>query len=371
MKKYILFIIGLYSASVALAQILPLHTAPDGGNKKASIGEQIAIVKIDINYSRPGVKGREGRIWGTNVAHYGLQDLGHGTCYAAPWRAGANENTTFSFSHPVQVEGKDLPAGTYGFFIVNDVNESTLIFSKNSTSWGSFYYKPEDDALRVTVKNQPLEKSEEWLKYEFTDQTDSSVMVSLSWEKRRIPFRISAKVKELQIAEFKKDLLTTRPPDDFVQAANYCLENNIELEQALAWIDRGIYFRIMGQKTFRTLSTKAAILKKMNRDSEADKIMLEALPLGSMTDVHFYGRSLLSAKKTADAIKVFQDNYNKYPNQYTTNIGMARGLSVSGNYKKALEFAKSALPLAPDAANKASVENSIIKLEKGLDINTY
>ncbi|MDZ4706853.1 MAG: DUF2911 domain-containing protein [Saprospiraceae bacterium] len=115
MKKYILFIIGLYSASVALAQILPLHTAPDGGNKKASIGEQIAIVKIDINYSRPGVKGREGRIWGTNVAHYGLQDLGHGTCYAAPWRAGANENTTFSFSHPVQVEGKDLPAGTYGF----------------------------------------------------------------------------------------------------------------------------------------------------------------------------------------------------------------------------------------------------------------
>ena len=53
--------------------------------------------------------------WGTNVAHYGLQDLGHGTCYAAPWRAGANENTTFSFSHPVQVEGKDLPAGTYGF----------------------------------------------------------------------------------------------------------------------------------------------------------------------------------------------------------------------------------------------------------------
>ena len=370
MKKSIIFILGLWSSFVSFSQILPLNTAPDGGNKKASIGEQIAIVKININYSRPGVKGREGRIWNTDVAHYGLKDLGHGTCYAAPWRAGANENTTFSFSHQVQVEGKDLPAGTYGFFIVNDEKESTLIFSKNSTSWGSFYYKPEDDALRVTVKNQALEKSEEWLKYEFTDQTDSSVLVSLSWEKRRIPFRISAKVKALQIAEFKKDLLTTRPPDDFVQAATYCLENNIELEQALAWIDRGIYFRIMGQKTFRTLSTKAAILKKMNREDEAEKIMQEALPLGSMTDVHFYGRRLLSAKQTADALKVFQDNYDKYPNQYTTYVGMARGLSASGNFKKALEFAKNALPLAPDATNKASVANFIVKLEKGLDINS-
>lgn len=370
MKKFILFILGLYSTSVSLAQIMPLHTAPDGGNKKALIGEQIGIVKINIHYNRPGVKGREGQIWGTHVAHYGLKDLGHGTCYAAPWRAGANENTTFSFSHPVQVEGKDLPAGTYGFFIINDEKESTLIFSKNSTSWGSFYYKPEDDALRVTVKNQSLERSEEWLKYEFTDQTDSSAIVSLSWEKRIIPFRISARIHELQIAEFKKDLLTTRPPDDFVQAASYCLANNIELEQALAWIDRGIHFRIMGQKTFRTLSTKAALLKKMNREVEADKIMLEALPLGSMTDVHFYGRRLLSAKKTEDALKVFQDNYDKYPNQYTTNMGMARAFSALGNYKKALEFVKRALPLAPDAANKASVEQSIIKLEKGLDINT-
>ncbi|HNR08991.1 MAG TPA: DUF2911 domain-containing protein [Saprospiraceae bacterium] len=348
---------------------MPLNTAPDGGNKKASVSEQIGIVKINIHYSRPGVKGREGRIWGTSVAHYGLQDLGHGTCYAAPWRAGANENTTFSFSHPVKIEGKDLPAGSYGFFIINEEKESTLIFSKNSTSWGSFYYKPEDDALRVTVKNQPLEKSEEWLKYEFTDQTDSSATVSLSWEKRRIPFRISARIHELQIAEFKKDLLTTRPPDDFVQAANYCLENNIELEQALAWIDRGIYFRIMGQKTFRTLSTKAALLKKLNRDQEAELIMQEALPLGSMTDVHFYGRRLLAAKKAEEALKVFQNNYDKYPNQFTTTMGMARGLSAIGNYNKALEFMKSALPMVPDAANKANVENAIIKLQKGMDFN--
>ena len=86
---------------------MPLTLEPDGGNKKASVSEQIGIVKIAIAYSRPGVKGREGKIWNTPVAHYGFADQGHGTSYAAPWRAGANENTTMSFSHPVKIEGND------------------------------------------------------------------------------------------------------------------------------------------------------------------------------------------------------------------------------------------------------------------------
>jgi hypothetical protein len=162
------------------SQIMPLLTAADGGNKKASVSEQIGIVKISIHYNRPGVKGREGKIWNTPVAHYGFVDLGHGTSNAAPWRAGANENTTISFSHPVKIEGKDLPTGTYGFFISLGETESTLIFSKFSNSWGSFYYDPADDALRVTVKNRALDTSVEWLKYEFINQTDNSATIALS-----------------------------------------------------------------------------------------------------------------------------------------------------------------------------------------------
>ena len=159
---------------------MPLTLEPDGGNKKASISEQIGIVKIAISYSRPGVKGREGKIWNTPVAHYGFADQGHGTSYSAPWRAGANENTTMSFSHPVTIEGKTccLP-GTYGFFIALGETESTLIFSKINNSWGSFYYDSTQDALRVKVKNEELDESVEWLKYEFTDETPSSAVIAM------------------------------------------------------------------------------------------------------------------------------------------------------------------------------------------------
>ncbi|MBC7947986.1 MAG: DUF2911 domain-containing protein, partial [Chitinophagaceae bacterium] len=311
MKSLIfLSIIFALAAIPSHSQIVPLTAEPDGGNKKATISEQIGIVKVAIAYSRPGVRGREGRIWNTPVAHYGFQDLGHGTSNAAPWRAGANENTTMSFSHPVRVEGKELPAGTYGFFIALGEKESTLIFSKVSVSWGSFYYDSTQDALRVVVSNEALEKNVEWLRYDFADQTTDGVVIALSWEKKRIPFRVQADTKALQMASFRNELRSTRSFYDFIQAANYCIANNIELEQALAWMDRAIYFRIMGVKNFQTLSTKAAVLMKMERIEEAKKVMDEAIPMGAVNEVHQYGRTLLNIKQNAEALKVFKMNYD-------------------------------------------------------------
>jgi hypothetical protein len=362
-----LFLVSI--TTLAMGQIKPITIEPDGGNKKASVSEQIGIVNISISYSRPGVKGREGKIWNTPVAHYGFVDQGHGTSTAAPWRAGANENTTISFSHPVKIEGKDLPAGIYGFFISLGEDESTLIFSKVSNSWGSFYYDPAEDALRVVVKNQSLDKSVEWLKYEFVNPEDDAVMITMSWEKRMIPFRVQADRKALQVAAFKSDFRTTRPYYDFIQAANWCVQNNYELEQALAWMDRAINFRVMGEKNFRSLSTKASVLMKMNQVDEAKKVMQEAVPLGSMTDVHYYGRTLLGMKQVDEAFKVYKANYEKFPNEFTTNVGLGRAYSAMGNYKKALTYMKSALPQAPNELNKTNVETMIKKLEEGKDVN--
>jgi hypothetical protein len=353
----------------SVAQVFPLLQEPDGGNLKASVSEQIGIVNISIQYSRPGVKGREGKIYGTNVAHYGFKDLGHGTSHAAPWRAGANENTVFTFSHPVSIEGRLLPAGKYGFFIALEENESTLIFSKRSSSWGSFYYDSTQDALRVKVKNKTLDKSEEWLKYEFINETNGSATVAMRWEKRMIAFTIAADVKKLQLESFKNDLSTTRPYYDFVNAVNYCIEKDTALNQALEWIDRAIYFRVMGVKNFLTLSTKAALHRKMNRLEEAKKIMDTALPYGNMVEIHQYARLLLAAKEIQEAVKIFRYNYNKNPHAFTTLVGMGRAYAALGEYKKAQQMMNEALPLAPDELNKSNIQNMLLKLKEGKDVN--
>lgn len=370
MKSKLLTAAALFCLlSPAISQ---LTTMPDGGNKKAMVKENIGITNVTIEYGRPGVKGREGKIWG-GLIHKGYIDLNFGTSKAAPWRAGANENTTIEFSTPVMVEGKSLPAGKYGLFIAYDPNESTLILSKNSTSWGSFYYDPTEDALRVPVKPVALDKSTEWLKYEFMNETDSSATVALVWEKLMIPFTVSADNVPLQLASFRRELRSEKSFNpgwqSWNQAATYCLMHNVNLDEALIWSEKSINEPFIGQKNFNTLSTKAQILAKLNRQSEADATMKEALPLGTPAQIHNYARQLLQQKKSQQAFDAFKLNYDKTPNTFTTNMGMMRGYSAVNNYKKALEFAQKALPQAPDKVNKDNVERLVKLLQEGKDVN--
>lgn len=347
-----------------------LTTVPDGGNKKAVVSEQVGLTDITINYSRPAVKGREGKIWGQLIP-FGFNYLGFGPSKEAPWRAGANECTSIEFSTDVSIEGKPLPAGKYGFFIATGKDESTLIFSKNNTAWGSFFYNPAEDALRVVCRQQLMDKSEEYLQYVFTNQTSNGATIALQWEKWMFPFKVETDVKKNQAASFRRELQGEKgfSWQAFVQAANWCADNNTNLEEALQWSESAITEQYIGEKNFRTLSTKARLLKLLGKQAEADAIMKEAVPLGTMMEVHGYARQLMGAKNIAAAAEIFKANYKKFPNVFTTNMGMARALSSEGKFKEALKYATAALPQAPDDANKSMVAEVIGKLKENKDIN--
>jgi tetratricopeptide (TPR) repeat protein len=368
MKQYILFFVALLLLhQITTAQLTSLQ---NGGDKKAVVGERIGLTDVTIHYDRPGVKGREGKIWGALVP-YGFNDLGFGTGTASPWRAGANENTTIEFSTPVKINGNDLPAGKYGFSIALGKEESILIFSKNNTSWGSFFYNQKDDALRITVKQQPLDKEVEWLKYEFINETPNSATIALEWENLMFPFKVEADNNAIQLESFRNELHSNKGFDykAWAQAANWCADNDTDLDEGLAWADYAISGRFTGEKNFSTLSAKARILELIGKTADADSIMKEAMPLGTVNEVHAYARQLLTNKRYKEAASAFRANYKKFPNVFTTNVGMVRCLSSEGNYKEALKYANIALSQAPDPVNKTSVEMMIEKLKAGKDIN--
>jgi Protein of unknown function (DUF2911) len=364
-----IYLIALLFGCIFTTTAQNLTIPPNGGNKKASVTERIGITDVTIHYDRPAVKGREGKIW-NNLVHTGFMDLGFGTSKSAPWRAGANENTTITFSTDVLVEGKPLQAGTYGFFIAMGNNDATLIFSNNSTSWGSFFYDPKEDALRVTVKTAPLNESVERLKYEFMDETDSSAVIALIWEKLKIPFKVEVDYVKTQLAVFRKELRSDKgfTPDSWVQASQFAAAHD-DLEEALQWSDYSINGIFIGQKNFKTLSTKVMILQKQGKTEEADALLKEALPLGSMQELHQYGRQLIAAKNPKEALEVFKLNAQKNPGQFTTYMGLVRGYSANGDYKNALKYAKLAQPLAPNKPNKDALDTMIQSLNEGKDVN--
>ncbi len=354
----------LVSNAIGYAQL----TMPaDGGSTKAIVAEKIGLTDVTINYGRPALRGREGHIWG-ELVHKGFEDdATFGKARKIPWRAGANESTTIEFSTDVTIEGKKLAAGKYGFFVVYDPTECTIIFNKNTGGWGSYFYDKEDDVLRVNVKPKAQNYLTERLTYTFSDQTDSSAVVSLVWEKLSIPFTVSTELQKLQLASIAKEMNSTKSfdPQSYVTAASYYLANDVNMDLALKYINAAA----RSNPSFYVLSTKSSILEKMGKTGAADSTMNEALAKANVSQVHAYGRQLLAAKQPQKALEVFKTNYKKNPDTYTTNMGMARGFSAVGDYKQALKYANKALPQAPDAMNKTSVEKIIVMLKEGKDIN--
>ena len=257
---------------------------PVGFNPRATISEEVGITSITIKYSRPGVKGREGKIWGGLVANgFGALSFITGTM-SSPWRAGANEATLISFEHDVKIEGKDLKAGSYALFMAMNPDSVLLIFSKQTDAWGSFYYKQSEDVLRVKVKPATLDKSVEWLKYEFIDHKKESCVIAMQWEKLSVPFRVDVDIDNIVLTRMRAEFTGVKSfiSANRVQASMYCFDRNINMEEALSWAQSAVTGRPCGQSGFDAYENLANGYEKLNRLPQADSVMNEGLNIASI-----------------------------------------------------------------------------------------
>jgi tetratricopeptide (TPR) repeat protein len=358
--------------ALASAQIVTLP--PDGKNQKASVSQWIGLVEVNVTYNAPKVTGpdgtdRTGKIWGQLVP-YGMANLGFGTCGdQCPWRAGANENTVFRVSHDVKIEGQPLPAGSYGLHMIPSQEEWTIIFSKNSTSWGSFFYNATEDALRVKVKPKKCEYNH-WLTYEFVERLPDKATVALKWEYLEVPWTITVEnANELYLENLRLQLRNAPGFnwEGWQEAADFCFNNKINLKEGLVWAQNAVSLPFIGQENFFTLRTLANLQSANGLTAEAEKSFQKAIsyPGASPLDLHQYGRQLLAAGEKEKALAVFEANARLHPNAWPVNVGLARGYAAVGRTKDALKFAKLAVQQAPDEANKKNLQKMVEDLEAG------
>jgi tetratricopeptide (TPR) repeat protein len=333
MKHQIYFLTGsiflffLFASNLSAQQNL---TFPDA-SQHATVMQQVGMAEIKIDYHRPGVKGRE--VWGALVP------------YNQVWRAGANENTTISFSKEVIIDGKKVPAGTYGLHMIPSENDWTIILSKDYKAWGSFFYKQENDLMRFKVKPQPAD-FQEWLIYTFDEVTPNSATASLNWEKLKVPFKIEIDLHNQMLDEMAVQL--TAIPGFFWQgwnqAANYCYINGIELEQGLVWADRSIGIN----KNVANTYTKAAILNALGKKDEALKLKSEAFTNAAEVDINNLGYQLLNGGKIDDAIEIFKKNTELFPESWNVWDSLAEGYMNKGEKQLAIENYTKAIGMAPE-----------------------
>jgi hypothetical protein len=281
------------------------------------------------------------------------------------WRAGANINTTITFSDPVMIEGKALDKGTYGLHMIPNADEWIVIFSKNSTSWGAFTYDEKEDALRVTVKPQPSDMHNA-LTYDFDQLKPDSAVVEMEWEKLAVPFKVAVDVHSIVEASLKKQLrdLSQYTWISWDDAANYLLTEKIDLDQALTYANKSIE----NEDRYDNEMTKSKVLTALNRKDDAAVAQKRALDLATPLQVHLYGRQLQGEKRSQEAFVIFRENAKKHPDLWFVHTGMARVYCSEGKFDEAQKEMKLSMAVAPDN-QKSYLDGLEKKLEAKQDIN--
>ncbi len=322
----VLFPVALATLPALAQQIQGLPEQSQG----QTITQTVGVSTVTIDYHRPQVRGR--KVWGSLVP------------FGQVWRAGANENTTISFSDPVKIEGQDLAAGIYGLHMLPGEREWQVIFSTNSTSWGSFSYDEAEDALRVSVKPQKA-PVQEVLQYRFDHLTAEGGIIVLHWEKFEVPFEFEVDTPTHAMAKIRRDLrsLPGFSWQGWQSAANYCLQNNIEHEDCMTWADRALGM----EENFNTLQVKAGLLQRAGKDEEALEITNKSIEFANEQQANMLGYQFMGRDDVDKALEIFAKNTRDHPGSWNVWDSLGEGQANKGLVKEAIANYSKALELAP------------------------
>lgn len=361
LKNYYFTTVLLFFTLFASAQFHTLNIPQSSPEVQES--QKLGVTKITVNYSSPSVKGRD--VWNNPRI---VPQEGN----PIPWRAGANMNTTITFSTDVLIEGQGLKAGTYGFHVIPKGNRYTLLFAHNNNQWGSYYLDIDNDVtLSVDVASVESPFSEQ-LDFEFLDRTESSLIIGLEWDKRRIPFKVEVDLNKTTVESFRSELkgINTYHWQAWNDAANWCLNHDTNLEEALEWVNRSIsggYGGFAADKNLNNLGTKIKLLKKLNRTSELNATKTEAMQLDvTENEANGFGIFLMRHGFYQDAYSYNKTQFKQYPEAWFLQLN--RGLSqyFLGNTKAAVKDIKIVMKSAPQ-----QYHNRLNEIIKEVESGTY
>ncbi len=250
MKRIILATLLMAGILPATAQELP---AP---SPKATLSQRVGLTDVTVVYSRPSVKGRE--IFGELVP------------FGKLWRTGANMNTTVEFSSEVTIAGKKLAAGKYSLFTIPSSDSWEIIFNSKNDHSGTNGYSEKNDVLRTTVKVQDADMTESFT-IDINNIAPESAAIVLMWNKTKVVIPFTFNVNDIAMKNIDQALADGDEDGKwkvYRNAANYFLNNKIEIDRALEYMNMSI---AANQSSWYSYWLKAEILAEKKMYKEAVK----------------------------------------------------------------------------------------------------
>ncbi|MGG9961239.1 DUF2911 domain-containing protein [Ferruginibacter sp. SUN106] len=246
MKKILLIATVLFALNFADAQTL---TTPQPSPTQ-TIKQNFGVGAIELNYSRPSVKGR--KVMGDLVP------------FGKVWRTGANSATTLTFSEDVTIGGKAIKAGKYGLLTIPGEKTWTIIISKDVNVNQPSLYKVENDVVRVEADVVTMPYTIENFTINFANITGNSCNVELMWEHTYLQFPITTGTDANVMAQIDNAMNKDNKP--YFNAASYYYDNGKDLNQALSWVNKALE---TNKDAFWMYLLKARIHKKLGDKTAA------------------------------------------------------------------------------------------------------
>jgi hypothetical protein len=340
-----IFIVCLIFSSQVNSQTFENAVKLPAASPKAKVYQQIGVTDMAISYHRPLVKGRE--IFGKLIP------------FGKVWRTGADENTIIKFSTDVAIDGKVVKAGAYGLHAIPNKNNWTIILNKETKAWGSYFYKQEKDVLRFNVASKTA-THQEAMTFSFAQVSANKATVELRWATTSVSFDVNVNSAELVNNNIKAQLnsLPWWGWTGLHNAAQYNLNNNVYLDDALVWINRSV----QNNRNYSNLTLKAKILEKQGNKAEADKLNAEALKLGTIRELQRAAFFKFRAKDNKGGMDILKNVLKNSPNNYQSFTTMAWGYQQIKDNKSAKKMYKKALRMAPKD-KKEAISKAMDKLK--------
>lgn len=250
---------------LALALLVSFGAAAQGiktpsPSPSQTLKQEFALSSIEINYSRPLVKGR--KIFGDLVP------------YGKMWRTGANGATKITFGEDVKVGGVAIKAGSYALYSIPNKAEWEIIFNKGINNGGLSGYKTEEDVARFKVKAETLPFSIESFTIDIADVKANTASIDLLWDNVLVQIPVEADIDSKIMSQIDNALKTDSRP--YFQAASYYFDNGKDLKKALEWANKAVEAQ---PEAFWVAHLKAKIQAKSGDKAGAKATALKSIAL--------------------------------------------------------------------------------------------
>jgi tetratricopeptide (TPR) repeat protein len=152
-------------------------------------------------------------------------------------------------------------------------------------------------------------------------------------------------VNAVVVANMRNELRSTAgfSWQGYMNAAQYCVGNNVNTDEALVWIEKSIKMN----RNAQNLVVKSRLLQQKSEIAKSKEVIDEAIKMADIIQLNAIGYQLIASGDVDKAIEIFKLNVERNPKDANVHDSLGEAYKIKGEKELAIKSFKKSLTLDP------------------------